>query len=110
MFVRDTLDEYGLDPYEFRLYGHITRRTGGKPEGVCFASVSKMAAVCHMSVRRVQYALRFLCEAGLIIREDRSGRTNAYKITSRENWAESTQLEEIRKQVKTSKGAEQELD
>ena len=106
MFVRDTLDEYGLDPYEFRLYGHIIRRTGGKLDGVCFASVSKMAATCHMSVRRVQYALRFLCTAGLIVQEESTKRTNAYKITPRDQWVPSTQLEEIRQQVKASKGSE----
>jgi hypothetical protein len=29
-FVHDFLDAYGLDPYEFRIYCHIVRRTGGE--------------------------------------------------------------------------------
>lgn len=64
MFVHNLLDEYGLDPYEFRIYAHAVRRTGGKLNGKYFASLSKTAEICQMSVRKAQYALKFLCEAG----------------------------------------------
>lgn len=47
--VHSDLDEHGLDPYEFRIYAHIVRRTGGKLDGECFAKLKKISEVCHMS-------------------------------------------------------------
>jgi hypothetical protein len=79
--VHSDLDEYGLDPYEFRLYAHVVRRTGGKLHGECFAKLKKTAEICHMSVRKAQYALKTLCDAGLILKEQRRGRTDVYRLT-----------------------------
>lgn len=101
MFVRNDLDEYGLNPYEFRVYGHIYRRTGGKFHGVSYASVKTMAEVCGMSSRRVQYALKFLCKAGFLIRQESNRRTNAYMLAPVDKWTPKAQLEGIRKAVKS---------
>lgn len=73
MFVHNLLDEYGLDPYEFRIYAHAVGRTGGKLDGKYFASLSKTAEICQMSVRKAQYALKFLCEAGFLTRKNGKG-------------------------------------
>lgn len=94
------IDELGLDPYEFRVYGHIARR------GKCFASLEKIATTCCMSVRMVQYALKVLEEAGLIQKEERKGRANQFTLTSPSKWIATITREElkrIRKKVK-SKG------
>jgi DNA-binding transcriptional regulator GbsR (MarR family) len=99
MFVHNQLDEYGLDPYEFRVYAHAVRRTGGKLTGKYFASLSKTAEICQMSVRRVQYSLKFLCEAGFLIQEKRTGRTDEYKLTDVSKWAKPEDLELIREAV-----------
>jgi DNA-binding MarR family transcriptional regulator len=103
MFVISQLDDYGLDPYEFRVYGHITRRTGGRIDGQAFASIKKMAEMCKMSPRKLQYALKVLCTAGLLIKEEDSHRrTNIYKLTRQKDWVDKAQLESIREKVKSS--------
>lgn len=93
------VDELGLDPYEFRVYGHIARR------GKCFASLEKIAATCCMSVRMVQYALKVLEEAGLIQKEERKGRANQFTLTSPSKWIDTITREElkrIRQKVKSN--------
>ncbi|MDZ8055705.1 MAG: helix-turn-helix domain-containing protein [Aulosira sp. ZfuVER01] len=99
MFVHNLVDEYGLDPYEFRIYAHAVRRTGGKPDGKYFASLSKTAEICKMSVRKAQYALKFLCEAGFLTQEKRKGRTDQYRMTHSREWAKPEDLEAIRERV-----------
>lgn len=99
MFVHNRLDEYGLDPYEFRVYAHAVRRTGGKLDGKYFASLTKTAEICQMSVRRVQYSLKFLCEAGFLTQEKRVGRTDQYRVTPTSKWAKPEDLESIREAV-----------
>jgi hypothetical protein len=99
MFVHNLVDEYGLDPYEFRIYAHAVRRTGGKLDGKYFASLNKTAEICQMSVRKAQYALKFLCEAGFLIQEKRKGRTDQYRITHSRQWANPEDFEAIRERV-----------
>ncbi|MBD2415758.1 hypothetical protein FACHB389_25930 [Nostoc calcicola FACHB-389] len=98
-FVHNLLDEYGLDPYEFRLYAHIVRRTGGKPEGVCFASLRKTAEICKMSMRKAQQAIKVLIKANLVTQTKRTGRTDEYRVTPVSDWIPPEKLEEIRKAV-----------
>lgn len=74
------LDLYGLDPYEFRLYGHIARRRE------CFSNLKTMAAICRMSVRQAQYALKNLEALGLITKERRPGKTDLYRVAPRDKW------------------------
>jgi DNA-binding MarR family transcriptional regulator len=74
LFVHLLIDEAGLDPYEFRLLAHIARR------GSCFASLSTTAEICRMSVRKTQYALKSLCEKGLVVKTSRQSRTNIFKL------------------------------
>ncbi|RUR77028.1 hypothetical protein ACF3DV_31070 [Chlorogloeopsis fritschii PCC 9212] len=52
-----------------------------------------------MSVRKAQYALKFLCEAGFLIQEKRKGRTDQYRITHSREWAKPEDLEAIRERV-----------
>ena len=99
MFVHNVLDEYGLDPYEFRIYAHAVRRTGGKLNGEYFASLTKTAEICQMSIRKAQYALKFLCEAGFLTQEKRKGRTDVYRMTHSRDWVKPEKLEEIREKV-----------
>jgi predicted transcriptional regulator len=100
-FIHNVLDEYGLDPYEFRLYAHIVRRTGGKPEGVCFASLSKIAKTCKMSMRKAQQSLKFLIKAQLVIQKKRKGRTDEYRVTLYSSWVLGEELDKLR--LETSK-------
>lgn len=98
IFVSMQVDELGLDPYEFRVYGHIARRKN------CFASLSKIATTCCMSVRRTQYALKVLEVAGLIRKTKSKGRTNTFVLTPPSKWVgllNKKELEDIRKRLKS---------
>ncbi|MBU7584161.1 MAG: helix-turn-helix domain-containing protein [Nostoc sp. TH1S01] len=96
-YIHNLLDEYGLDPYEFRLYAHIVRRTGGKPDGVCFASLRKTAEICKMSMRKAQQAMKVLINANLVTQKKRTGRTDEYKVTPIHTWVAKEELDNIRK-------------
>jgi predicted metal-binding transcription factor (methanogenesis marker protein 9) len=98
-FVHNYLDEFGLDPYEFRLYAHVVRRTGGKPEGVCFASLTKIGKLCKMSPRKAQQAMKVLLKANLVTQSKRKGRTDEYHVTLSRDWIDSSELEKIRKEI-----------
>lgn len=102
IYVNNVLDDYGLDPYEFRIYAHVARRTGGRMQGEFFASLKKTATTCKMSVRKVQYALKVLCDAGFLIQLQRKGRTNIYQLAPRSNWVLANNLDEIRKRSLSS--------
>lgn len=104
--VNSKLDDFGLDPYEFRLYSHVARRAG--KFGECFSRVEDMASVCKMSTRKVRYTLRFLCEAGLLLEKQQPGRkTTNYKLAPMEDWPEGQDLDLIRNQVKNAKTKEE---
>jgi predicted transcriptional regulator len=98
-FIHNLLDEYGLDPYEFRLYTHIVRRTGGKPQGVCFASLRKIAAICKMSMRKAQQSMKVLVKANLVEQNKRTGRTDEYRVTYFNTWTPREKLDKVRKDV-----------
>ena len=99
-FVHGFLDEYGLDPYEFRLYAHIVRRTGGKAQGVCFASISTIAKICKVSPRKTQQAIKILMSANFITQNKRPGRTDEYRVKPSSEWVPYQKLVEVRKQFK----------
>ena len=106
IFVHIDLDQLGLDPYEFRIYGHIARRR------TCFVSLDKMADACCMSVRKAQYALQVLHRAGLIDKETRKGRANTFKVAKPSRWRRTMNKEKlanIRKAVKAGKAPTEKL-
>lgn len=109
-FVHNFLDEYGLDPYEFRLYAHITRRTGGKPDGVCFSSLNKIAKICKMSPRKAQQAMKVLIRGNLVVQNKRVGRTDEYRVRPSSDWVNGETLDQIRKELmKTGTGKSDDL-
>jgi DNA-binding transcriptional regulator GbsR (MarR family) len=101
-FIHNFLDEYGLDPYEFRLYAHIVRRTGGKPGGVCFSTIAKIAEICKMSSRKAQQAIKVLKEANFIQQTKRPGRTDEYRVVPASEWVSREELVEVRQRLKDS--------
>lgn len=83
------LDSYGLDPYAYRVLAHIIRRQK------CFASLKNISALCRMSVRQVQHALKILEANGMVEKQVRRGRTNIYTSTSSERWKQPDYSMEI---------------
>lgn len=80
ILVSEELDVYGLNPYEFRLYAHISHR------GECYSRLDTIATICQMSVRKAQYSLKNLCELGLIKKTKRKLTTDIYVIESPDKW------------------------
>lgn len=90
------LDDYGLDPYEFRIYVRIARRAS---LGQAWESESNMAIACRMSVDKVKHSLQTLIAHNLIHRESRSGATVIYRLTSSKSWLPPIQVEQKTKDV-----------
>jgi len=57
LFVRREIDDYGLDPHEFRIYPRITYRAGN---GQAWESLGNIASACRMALSRARKTLRLL--------------------------------------------------
>lgn len=84
IFIHRELDDYGLDPYEFRVYARLARRADGK--GGAYESIANMAKACGMGTTRVRQCLRSLETKHLIVRSDRAGETTVYRLTPKGKW------------------------
>ena len=101
--VPSYLDDYGLDPYEYRLYSHIVRRAG---KNGCFESIPNMAKHCLMNEKTVRNSLRVLLGAGMIaVVESKKGRSVVYEVAPHEEWVTPEELPSIRnKRTPTKSG------
>jgi len=95
------LDDYGLDPYEMRVYIRLARRAG--MGGQCWESISKMAHACRMSDRKLKDCLVLLLGANLIKQLKRSGFTDVYELLPESHWVPPGQLDSLRKNVTASR-------
>ncbi|PSB31366.1 helix-turn-helix domain-containing protein [Chlorogloea sp. CCALA 695] len=93
LFVRREIDDYGLDPYEFRIYARITRRAGN---GEAWESLTNMASACCMSLSRARRALQLLKLAKLVKSIERPGYSTVYRLTPQHMWVASECLQELR--------------
>src|ERR671917_2326812 len=94
LFVKRDIYDYGLDPFEFRLYGRISRRAGNE-EGEAWESVPSMARACCMSVTRARMALQLLELAKLIESIERPGYSTIRRLTPQHKWISSDRLPEL---------------
>ncbi len=99
-FIPSTLDDYGLDPFEFRVYSHIARRAGS---GECWEAIDNIAACCKMNVKTARKAIALLSLAGLITQAPRQGKTNSIKLTHSRGWVKSSDLDLIREKLTPTK-------
>lgn len=90
IFVRSELDDAGLNPFEFRVYAHIARRSN------CYAKMDNIGAICGMSGRQARRSLASLAEKGMIELIERAGSTHMITLMPPRNWSESV-WSEIRK-------------
>ncbi len=93
LFVKREIDDYGLDPYEFRLYARITRRAGN---GEAWESIANMASACCMSLSRARRALQLLKLSRLIESIERPGYSHLHRLTPQHKWVASERLQELR--------------
>lgn len=98
-FIPAELDEYPLDPYEFRFYCRIARReSAGRG---CDESVGHMAEALGISRRRAVLALQVLVEAGVLTRQERGpGMSASYRTAAPAMWADPARLPSIRRALK----------
>ncbi len=89
IFVHKDLDDYGLDPYAFRVYGRIVRRAGN---GEAFESNKNMALGCRMSEAQVKRSLKVLVKHQMIAKEKRPGATCIYRVLPRRSWLDPIPL------------------
>jgi len=67
------IDDMGLSPYEYRLYGHLKRVTG-ENGGQCWQSTATIAKICKMAAGTVSKAKKTLERLGLIRIEEVPGK------------------------------------
>jgi DNA-binding transcriptional ArsR family regulator len=96
IFIHSALDDYGLSPVEFRVYGRLARRCG---RGTGFESVPNMAKDFEVSERTVQRCLRLLVECRLISSTPREGKSTLYTLNPQKLWQTSGLLKETRERV-----------
>ena len=93
-FITAALDDFGLDPFEFRLYARIVRRAGTR-EG-CFESIDNMAKSCEMNRDTAYRALKTLIGCRLIEKEPRPGKSSSYYLTPQSEWVPKSHLSQKR--------------
>ena len=93
LFVKSDIDDYGLDPYEFRIYARIIRRAGRVE---AWESIPSMARACRMSESRARAALQLLEAAGLIKSFVRNGNTTLRHVTDKCSWIHPEVLDQLR--------------
>src|SRR5690349_20915938 len=97
IFVRSDLDDYGLTPNEFRVYGRIARRAG--EFGACTESVPNMARALKLGESTVRRCCHILALARLISEQEIEGWTTERRITPISRWKNKAELPGLRELV-----------
>ena len=64
--IPNIVDDLGLSPHAYRLYGHMKRVCGANPSGRCYQGTRTLAKHCKMSVGKVSEAKKELIAFKLI--------------------------------------------
>lgn len=83
-FIPSYLDDFGLNPYQFRIYCRLARRAGAG--GQCWESINNMAENCQMNRKTVMKAITGLIERNMVHQLKRPGETDLYRLTHRKHW------------------------
>jgi hypothetical protein len=83
-FIPSMLDDFGLNPFEFRVYAHISRRAGGG--GKCWEGMQNIADLCKMNIKTTRKAIAALVAFCLIRVEFNPGATNHITLTHPSEW------------------------
>lgn len=86
LFVHSDVDDFGLNPQEFRIYAHLARRADRKM--IAFPHVQTIAEHCLIGRTKTIEALASLAQRGMIEKRKYEGFQNRayYVITPREQW------------------------
>ena len=83
VFIHSELDDYGLNPSQFRVYCHLARRASS---GKAWPSLPNIARTCHIHEQTARMALTVLVDRCLLAKESRPGKTAFYRINPRSSW------------------------
>jgi hypothetical protein len=64
--IPNIVDDLGLSPHAYRLYGHMKRVCGASPSGRCYQGTRTLAKHCKMSVGKISEAKKELMAFKLI--------------------------------------------
>lgn len=64
--IPNLIDDLGLSPHAYRLYGHMKRVCGAEPNGRCYQGTRTLAKHCKMSVGKISEAKKELLAFRLI--------------------------------------------
>lgn len=86
IFIHSSVDDAGLDPFEFRVLMHLSRRANRK--GMAWPGVATIAETTRMSERKVRDALRALEERKMLVTSQAPGKGNRhqYELTAASEW------------------------
>ena len=99
-FVPAVLDDFPLDPYEFRVLARIARRQDGPNGRGCDESNARTGRECGISESRVRDAKAMLVAAGLVRVETRNGRPNVYRLAPPDEWCAPDEVAPLRQHVR----------
>ena len=95
VFYDVELDDAGLNPYEFRIYQRIARRSGGGHHD-CTESLKSMADGCKMSIRQAIRSVQGLLRRRMIERSKKLGKTSHYLLLDKSKWVSSDSQAQLR--------------
>lgn len=87
IFIHSSVDDAGLSPAEFRIYGHLARRAGANG---AYPGVDSMAKICQLAKATIIKSIRRLEELGMIRVVRISGVKSRYVLTRRSVWLITT--------------------
>lgn len=79
LFIHSSLDDAGLDPYEFRIFCHLRRRAKDRTAWPGMRSISQVTGI---SLNKVCLTIKSLSDKGFIAVQKRPNRSNLYLIQS----------------------------
>lgn len=75
-----------LDPYEYRVLGHIIRRCGPHYGGQFWESMRQACAACHMSLDKYQKTIKSLVKKNVIRIEKHKGKRSIIRWNHPKEW------------------------
>lgn len=94
IFVHGDLDDYGLNPFEFRLYTRIVRRAG--KDGECYESMPHIAKGCRMSEGTLKKVLPRLVELNAVTKVSRPGKSAIYRPNPLDLWKPRSNMTQVK--------------
>lgn len=91
-FIPSFLDDFGLNPYEFRVYCRLARRAGAG--GQCWESINNIADKCKMNRKTVMQAIAKLLKYCFIRQTKRPGKSDLYQLTHHRHWIKTQEEKE----------------